>query len=132
MSVTVYRIEHTIPVDKFPHIGMGAYEGLFSEYMEMIRSHPNESHPDIKKDIGEAEWYKREPYYEDCYCACDTLPSLNEWFYGWKEMLLDEGYVVVAYEVTDVVKTNSMLQVMFHQELVISKKIIEDKFGSVI
>lgn len=130
MSITLYRIEHTTPCADYPHIGMGAYKDLFPYSSDMVNDHWNPDYPDIVDDIVD-NWWQKEPYHKECFCACTTLESLDSWFKGWKKKLLKSGYVVVEYIVTDIVKTQSMKQVMFHNELVVSKKIVEDKFGIV-
>jgi hypothetical protein len=142
MSVTIYRIEHKEETrEDQPKIGKGAYNHLFSDYMEMSMVHTrNPRTPSIRKDVditnegfyGDSEWYENSGYYEKCFCACDSLKKLNSWFWGYKTALLKEDFVVVAYEVIEVVDTVSMKQVMFHVNNVISKKIVQDKLGTYI
>jgi len=139
MSVTVYRIEHSTKFRaNHRNIGFGAYSDFFTNRHEMGSKHTFDTHPSIRKDIDFAsegtctdEWYSNNEIYEECFCACATLGSLNKWFRGYKTQLLKEDFVVVAYEVKSIIDTVSKKQLMFSVNEVISKKIVQTKLGIV-
>ncbi len=139
MSVTVYRIEHSTRFrENHRNIGMGAYSDFFSQRTTMGSKHTFDTHPSIRKDIDFAsegtctdEWYFNNKKYTECFCACDTLEALNKWFWGFKTHLLEEDFIVVAYEVESIIDTVSKKQLMFSANEVISKKIVQTKLGFV-
>lgn len=88
----VYRYEHW-------RTKMGPYSQPWSDDGNLHDAHNGDlrnSHPTPRDSFG---WDVPDGY--DWICGCDTRTSLGRWFRGFKNGLLDAGFVVREYDVPD-------------------------------
>ncbi len=121
----VYRIEHFERKSHYnDSIGQGCYVDAPIDaewYEEMKDKHSNENtHPNIHFD--ELSVLTRLGYF----CCFATLTDLENWFEGYLDLLVEEGFVIHEYEIEgEPAHGSSMKQAMFDPNKIISRKKFE-------
>lgn len=106
----VYRYEKA---SKYIDVNFGPYT-LGSFYINHTREI---GRPGILEDSGET-------FKFGMLCGCPCPESLFIWFKGYNESILNDGFNLVKYIVTDCITTNSGLQTAFDPENIIEKEVI--------
>lgn len=119
MAHFIYRVE--IRKNERKKVGRGCYTSKgFSERMRMSEAHDDTEHPSIRTDVP--DYFKREHFYKEHYCAFRNISLLKTWFEGYLEALLKENFTIRKYRVKEFIQTHSKKQLMFHPDNIISSK----------
>ncbi len=95
-------------------------EEIADNFKLMSRNHSKGKHPNIWDDLGMTDYSEINKHF----CACPSLETLKKWFFRYNAFLLENNFVIVAYELSNLVEGKSKKQVFFKRENIISKTII--------
>lgn len=115
---TVFKYEHQYnPILKY---GIGPYQSDWKYNSELENSHSDfTQYPAIGPDL-----INKFDISRITLCGCTSLEQLKTWFIGFNEKLLQNGFELVKYTVSDLIETKSGKQVAFDPSHIIEREVL--------
>lgn len=117
---TVFRYEHQYnPILKY---GIGPYQSEWKYNSMLCDSHSDDLfYPTIGVDI-----LNRDKIGGTTLCGCESLEKLKMWFieYDFNSKLVQNGFELVKYTVSELMETKSGKQVAFDPSHIIEREVL--------
>jgi hypothetical protein len=96
----------------------GPYNAPFCKISDELKDihSENREFPSIFDDFQQHIWDRKFPHgFGDYVCACTSIEALRDWFKGWHERLLENGFkpLIIAVEDNKLMIGQSGKQVLF-------------------